>query len=285
MRKVWMLLTICLFAGITMTSSVMSEEKSTSTFLEKAIEEKADLDFEPKQWSDELVRAKEPLGVESSQSLGNPYGGRTRGAVVNYTFISEVPAEIEMRVQGGLIYKEKSPVKLSLAYREDDDFDVIDKKEVPSDTKWHDIQFKVNEKGLYRVKWEDQMAGTRVKWPEELSLTTRTDIGPVKNVVGRHSWYFYVPEGTEVVGAYAQGKAGKLYNADGKEVLDFGETPTDYITIDVPEGQDGKLWKVHKLAGKFRLLNVPPYGAKNAEDLLLPAEVVETDAGQETKAE
>ena len=57
-------------------------------------------------------------------------------------------------------------------------------------------------------------------------------------------------------------------------MLDFKKVPSDYVSIEVPEGQDARLWSVRKLAGKFRLLTVPPYAAGSAEDLLLPAEVV-----------
>ncbi|MGB0580709.1 MAG: hypothetical protein ACPGVU_13490 [Limisphaerales bacterium] len=58
------------------------------------------------------------------------------------------------------------------------------------------------------------------------------------------------------------------------QVLDFKNTPTDYISIQVPESQSGRLWSVRALGGRFRLLNVPPYAAGKTSDLLLPREVL-----------
>ena len=45
-----------------------------------------------------------------------------------------------------------------------------------------------------------------------------------------------------------------LHDADGQKVLDFGETPTDFLSIPVPEKQRGRLWSVRALSGRFRLL-------------------------------
>ncbi len=157
------------------------------------------------------------------------------------------------------------------------DFHVIDTAEVPEDQKWHEVRFTAKRQGLYRVTWKERVAGTRVKWPQDLPRTVLSSEGANKQVVGRHSWYFYVPKQTRVIGAYDQANAGGLFNADGRQVVDFSKTPTDYISIDVPGNQTGRLWSVRALGGRFRLLNVPPYVAGNAADLLLPKEVVDQD--------
>ncbi len=59
--------------------------------------------------------------------------------------------------------------------------------------------------------------------------------------------------------------------------MDFSQTPTDYLSVKVPADQDGKLWSVRAMSGRFRLLNVPPFVASDAYDLLLPKEIVERD--------
>ena len=80
-----------------------------------------------------------------------------------------------------------------------------------------------------------------------------------------------------MIGAYSQAGAGGLHNADGQQVLNFDEEPTDHLSISVPSGQDGRLWSIRALSGRFRLLNIPPYAAGSARDLLLPKEVLERD--------
>ena len=47
----------------------------------------------------------------------------------------------------------------------------------------------------------------------------------------------------------------------------------------MPAGADGKLWRIDATLGKatFMLMTVPPYMARNAQELLLPKEVVDAD--------
>ena len=59
------------------------------------------------------------------------------------------------------------------------------------------------------------------------------------------------------------------FSLEGREV--------NYYSFNVPAGLDGKLWKVNQSAGPIRLLTVPPYFARSAAELLLPAEVVAAD--------
>ena len=103
----------------------------------------------------------------------------------------------------------------------------------------------------------------------------------------RGSWtmYFYVPKGTKVVGGWASRVAnwaprisGKLLDAEGREVLDFGKSEEGWFKVPVPPGQDGRLWKFENSQGQRLLMTVPPYVARSAEELLLPQEVVEAEA-------
>jgi len=95
------------------------------------------------------------------------------------------------------------------------------------------------------------------------------------------SLYFYVPEGTEIVGGFSSGRQrGAILDGDGNEVFNFREEMDDegYFHVQVPEGQDGRLWKFHRCMGRRALLTVPPYMARSAGELLLPREVVEADS-------
>jgi hypothetical protein len=55
------------------------------------------------------------------------------------------------------------------------------------------------------------------------------------------------------------------------------EAMSDY-SDPTPEGRDGALWKFEDCVGQRLLMTIPPYLARRAEDLLLPAEVVDADA-------
>lgn len=99
--------------------------------------------------------------------------------------------------------------------------------------------------------------------------------------------YFYVPKGTKLVGGWASRVAnwaprisGRLLDADGREVLDFGKLEEGWFKAPVPPGQDGRLWKFENSRGQRLLMTVPPYLARSAEELLLPREIVELDAAQ-----
>lgn len=263
-------------------------EDEILSLIEEGIRNHDVLEFSPLEFSDELVPAKEILKLADVKSLGAAFFGgtdgetTTRGELHNYTWISNPPREVRLQVKTGLIYNVRGPATVELAHRgpigvEKVGFSPVGLAAVPEDREWHNVRFTAKKKGLYRITLNERMTGTRVKWPSDLRRTVLASEGADKQVSGRHSWYFYVPRGTRVIGAYSSAGAGYLYNADGDQVLDFRQTATDYLSVKVPHGQDGKLWSVRALSGRFRLLNVPPFVAGTAADLLLPKEVVNRD--------
>lgn len=58
----------------------------------------------------------------------------------------------------------------------------------------------------------------------------------------RWTLYFYVPQGTKVIGGFADG-AGELHNPDGTTAHTFGDVP-GYFNVPVPAGSDGKLLEI-----------------------------------------
>lgn len=263
-------------------------ESEIRSFIENGIRNHDVLDFTPLEFSDDLVPASNALKLPKVQPLGKAfYGGSegattTRGELHNYTWIDDPPREIRLQVSTGLIYDVRGPATVTLYHRgaidvEKVDFYQVATTEVPEDREWHDVRFTATKKGLYRITWNERMSGTRVKWPDDLPRMVLSSEGADKQVSGRHSWYFYVPRGTKIIGAYSQAGAGGLFNPDGGQVLNFAKTPTNYISIPVPKGLDGRLWSVRALGGRFRLLNVPPFAASSAGDLLLPREVIERE--------
>ena len=266
-------------------------EAEITALIDQGIAHHDVLALDPREFSDDLAPAGSVLKLDDVKPMGSTFFGgaegstTTRGALRNYTWIAEPPRTIHLQVRTGLIYDVRGPATVELAHHgpigvEKIGFAPVDTAAIPEDGKWHDVEFTAQKRGLYRITWTERLSGTQVKWPQDLPRTVQIRDGHRKQVSGRQSWYFYVPKGTRVIGAYSQAGAGGLYDSQGRQVLDFNKTSADYVCIDVPDGQDGRLWSVRKLAGRFRLLNVPPYAAARVTDLLLPRDVLERDRSQ-----
>ncbi|HQX51616.1 MAG TPA: DUF4838 domain-containing protein [Planctomycetaceae bacterium] len=90
--------------------------------------------------------------------------------------------------------------------------------------------------------------------------------------------YFYVPKGTAEVRLNNNGyvsikapswKQGKVFDE---------KTAAGLNRIEVTAGDDGQVWKVyHVSTNEYQLLNVPPYIALAAENLLIPREIQQSD--------
>lgn len=116
-------------------------------------------------------------------------------------------------------------------------------------------------------------------------LTMEMSMERFNKLTGYWSLYFYVPRGTKVVGGFAHtSKRGAILDSQGRVVLSFSDVEMPgYFQAAVPEGEDGKLWKLHRVIGGRRLMTVPPYLARSGRELLLPKEVVEADSGAKSE--
>jgi hypothetical protein len=143
---------------------------------------------------------------------------------------------------------------------------------IAPDKQAHEIVLKTSFSGLHRIEVEDHRAGSRVEFPEGLHVTFNATADQTATLGGRHDLYFFVPSGTTVVGGYADG-GGRVLDGAGTKVHEFSSKP-GYFSIPVAAGQDEKLWKFEFTSGKRVLLTVPPQMARQANELLLPKEVV-----------
>ncbi|MBI1371424.1 MAG: DUF4838 domain-containing protein [Phycisphaera sp.] len=142
--------------------------------------------------------------------------------------------------------------------------------------------------GMHRVETIDGGDHTFIDWPKGMPVTIESGIdttGVTSHFRGAWTLYFYVPRGTKVVGGWASRIAnwaprisGRLLDGSGHEVADFGKMDEGWFSVPVPAGEDGKLWKFDNAQGQRLLMTVPPYLARSAEELMLPAEVVDADA-------
>jgi hypothetical protein len=156
------------------------------------------------------------------------------------------------------------------------------------DGKTYEARLPTPYAGLHRIELVDGGDYSRVQWPEGMPVTIESGIDTseiTSHFRGPWSLYFYVPKGTKFVGGWAARVAnwaprisGTLRDADGHEVLDFAKLEEGWFKAPVKAGQDGRLWKFADSQGQRLLMTVPPYLARSATELLLPAEVVQADA-------
>lgn len=237
------------------------------------------VEFEVTTYSDQLVPPG-PLKFPELPLLDDSQRGR--GKQVYWTWVSESPGKLELKVTGGLIahYRDRGNVRLELFAVCDGGEILVDHNEsAPPDGKSYGITLRSDHAGLHKLVVNDGSDMTEVLWPAGMARTVQLDRdSPVPS--GRRSGYFYVPRGTRRIGGYATPSAGaSICDSRGKTVFDFARLDgPDHFQVEVPAGEDGKLWSLRGANGRVALLTVPPYAARSPQELLLPREVVEADA-------
>ena len=237
------------------------------------------MDFQPVEFTDRLVPASRldlptvPLGTLSLRGRG------TR----RYLVWLQQPGNIELRVTGGLIahYRDRGNVKLRLYSPAEATLEPVAQDEsVPPDGQQYSVSLRSPYDGWHTLEVSDGSDMTELVLPEDMPLTVRSSIDdpPGNALAGRWTLYFYVPRGTRIVGGFTDQTNGRMRAADDSVVLDFAamERP-GYFHVPVPDGQDGRLWKIEQATGQRLLMTVPPYLARNGQQLLLPLEVIEAD--------
>ena len=265
-------------------SSEPFEEQELSAILRDGMDRyrPVELDFQPRTFSDHLVSAQ-PLKLPTAPE---GHAARGRGLRSWYTRLKE-PGEIVLNVTGGLIahYRDRGNVRVRVwklgegRVAGERKTLVAEDRSVPPDGTPHTIRIPLKKPGLYQIDLDDGSDMTDVSWPSGQPMTWNMAWDnrlPV--LVGRWSLWFYVPRGTAKIGLYVHTSAGSVLEPDGRPAFDLADKPGKFISIDVPPGADGRLWKLHQVAGKVGLMNVPPFLARSPQELLLPAETVKADA-------
>jgi hypothetical protein len=285
-------------------------------FLEQGIAEHQLRDFQPVSFSRDLVSAA-PLDLDMSKTgqilatadlhedlegkaLDDLFDGfyrarslRENGIVTLYTRVprqGRKPVDIEFSISAENIHGARTggelPVELfSLGRGRGRGPDRVDATTIPVDASAHRDSFSVNRPGLYRLDiqglgrfFDVGMHNDSPELRQTYELSTEQWVQPRSLA----SYVFYVPEGTETIGGYATPGAefGDLIERpDGSVALKFGDlSRSGYFSVEVGEGEDGKLWRLDDLPSFKRLLmTVPPQVADSPDELLLPREVVEAD--------
>jgi Domain of unknown function (DUF4838) len=239
------------------------------------------LAFEPVKFSDKLVPAT-PLKLPAADPGDF---GPGRGVQTYLVHVEKAPATIELKITGGLIvhYRDRGNVKVALwklggasATGEKETLAAEDRSAPPDGTE-HPIKLTAKDAGLYRLTISDGMDRTEVKLPRDLPVVVpSTQDAPMNAHHGQWMAYFYVPKGTKTIGLFG-GEHGEVQDSRNRTVFWLNGRKRDFHAVPVPDGQDGKVWRVRYGRGDVRLLTVPPYFAPTPGQLLLPAEVVERD--------
>lgn len=170
--------------------------------------------------------------------------------------------------------------------RADASFTVVDaqgkeitKGKFPLDGNKHKITAQVPGKGLYFLNFNDSGAGWNIEAEANVPLTLVVPRKKFQHPGHSKLGYFYVPKGTREIQYFWDGRWHHVYDPTGKRVKSFLNSDAGKIlTVPVPIGMDGKLWKFsHLSTGFLCLLNVPNYLAWTPNSLLIPQEIAKKD--------
>lgn len=249
-------------------------------FSRKGVEDNPRLDFLPVSYSKDLVPAAGILEHDRDVAPGS-MGNQEVHNIMFYTWSDEPGAEWRIKVSAENPVNDKTPaihprVELWAAEEAEDK---------PVSVAEADVEFgaatelvvRSPRRGLHWVvlsgaRWQNLELDPGAPW----TVTSLSDI-PYRSqgAATASTLYFYVPKDTKIIGGHVSGR-GVLRDPDGNVAESFQKP--GYVKIEVPEGMDGRLWKVDDLrGGDFLLLTVPPYFATEPDKLLLPREVVEAD--------
>jgi len=258
-------------------SSAPFTQQELRQYLEEGIASRplARMDFEPVPFSDELASARElNLAAVKPGELG-----AGRGEQTFFVWIDDPHSPLELKITGGLIahYRDRGNVRIDLwkvggpSETGERETKVAHDASVPPDGEEHTVRLAARDRGLHKLTVNDGNDMTRVAWAPGTPISLRSSLKEPLNLSGRWSLYFYVPRGTKAIGLFGGG-AGQILDPDGKSAFILDRRKPGYYSFPVPPSQAGKLWKIQQASGAVRLLTVPPYLARSADELLLPKE-------------
>jgi Domain of unknown function (DUF4838) len=236
-----------------------------------------DLDFEPVLIDD--TRLVSFQGDVSGPKLAPGAAESGRGKRSWFTVVDAAPKEIVLKVTGGLIehYRDRGHVKIQLwklggaSTTGESETLVAEDASVPPDGVEREVRLLAMEPGTHRLDLDDGRDLTRVTWPEGQPMSWKMSLEDYPAMMsGRWNLYAWVPPGTKRIGLYSAASAGELRSSDGIKVLDLATPGGQFMSVAVPEGADGKIWKFHSVAGRVSLLSIPPYLARSPAELLVP---------------
>ena len=230
------------------------------------------LDFEPVAFSSDLIK---PTALKLPEVKMGSMGGYSRQPRIYYTWVDKAPQTFPFTVKGGIIYTNHGTTKLDIYPLAEPEGKSVSQAVVDPDRNDHAVELKTTFTGLHRMEIVAG-GGASATWPDNTPMTVESSFDHPAKLYTRWTLYFYVPRGTKIVGGFGEG-IGTLRDGSGKTVHTF-DKKAGYFSIPVPQGEDGKLWSFYSCSGDKMLMTVPPFLARNTDELLLPREVIEKDS-------
>ena len=162
----------------------------------------------------------------------------------------------------------------------------VAKGQLPNDkTTSHSI--KVPGLGRYTLDYNDNGSYWSITVaPGRVATLPMGQMQDFRNSKVMQEMYFYVPKGTRQIDyyytrtAFHPGGRHQVIDPAGKTVKDV-DVNGDWVSVPVPAGLDGKLWRFRDpVLGVFWFNNLPNYLAASPDALLVPREVAERDGLQ-----
>jgi hypothetical protein len=258
-----------------------------ATFRAEAIERYplVDVEFEPLTFGDDL-RPATPLALPAVAADSIGHLGAASGTQVFQTLVDDGTAGIELQITAAAAASGHDPELVHVALWKiggasqtgERETLVAEQHDLPADGRAHTVTLEATEPGVHEIRITSA-AKTSVAWPAGRPMVVKSSADQPMNPAYTDYWmmHFYVPRGTRTVGIHG-GDHGEIHDAEGHPLFWLNGRPAGYYSIPVPDGQDGRLWRIRYGRGPIRLLTVPPYLARAPEELLLPPDVVERDA-------
>jgi len=226
------------------------------------------LNFESRQYSDNLVPLKEGHGLPGAQKDSYVHLYYMWG---QYNFVFMVPEDnpsLTFIMQVG---------KMPSSYP-GDRFTIRDASKqkiftltIPADAQPHEIKVPFARPGRYYLEIYDQKASFNLDVPKGIPFVA-TDRIVLADVTARV--YFYVPDGLKTFAMYTNSATPlKIFDSQGRQQQYQGN---NLIVVQVPQGEDGKIWYLtgHKSYGASPIfLNIPKIYAWDADAMMIPKEV------------
>ncbi|MBR2719706.1 MAG: hypothetical protein IKB74_00080, partial [Lentisphaeria bacterium] len=140
-------------------------------------------------------------------------------------------------------------------------------RSVPPDGKPRKVIFKPKHAGLHKLFINDNGDMSNIKWPENMAVARPVESESSPELKG--TFYFYVPQGTKLIGFYAKTNRGIICDPNGKNVFKLNKL-NGFYHIPVKPEQCGKLWKLKGLFGVVKFLTVPSSLSLRSKYYLIP---------------
>jgi len=227
--------------------------------------------FQP-QPLDEVVFSNDlvPSGLSSAKPAESQQGFQGNATYALWSSDGE-PLELAVRTGAIAWYRDRPEAEWSLTGKAGKE---IAGGRLPQDGEFHDLRLKTPGPGLFLFRFRDQNAGWSIRATAGMPVALVWEKGDSFSHFGHmQRMYFFVPKGVRKLHYYWKGGPHQVNGPTGEKRAEV-ETNGAFVTIEVPEGEDGHAWSFTKLAlGRLWFFNAPNVLAASPDALLLPREL------------